>query len=115
MRQLEKIEIAALGQTLNDLCPTLFGNGEYDVNISQENNKLIMEIKEKDYQGQFEEYLKTLDDDIFIAACEYYTHATGQDLAKIKDITPELINKFKNVVRKVVAQKISKLQSKYGV
>lgn len=115
MRQLEKIEIAALGQTLSELCPTLFGNGEYDVNISQKDNKLAIEIKEKDYQGQFEEYLKTLDDEIFIAACEYYTHVTGQDLSKIKDITPELISKFKSVVKKVVTQKISKLQSKYGV
>lgn len=114
MRKLTAIELGALNQTLSELGPALFDGGEYDVNVKQENNKLIIEIAEKDYQGQFEDYLKTLDDDIFTAACEYYTHTTGQDLSKIKVITPELIAKFKQTVKAVVRNKISKLQSKYG-
>lgn len=114
MRTLTKLEIDALGQTLSEVGPAVFGDGEYSVAIRQENNKLIIEIAEKDYQGQFEEYLKTLDDDIFTAACEYYTHSTGQDLSKIKVITPELIAKFKQVVKAVVRDRISKLQKKYG-
>lgn len=99
---------------MSEIGPALFDEGDYNVEVKQENNKLIIEIAEKDYQGQFEEYLKTLDDDIFTAACEYYTHVTGQDLSKIKTITPELITKFKSVVRKVVNDKISKLKTKYG-
>lgn len=114
MRTLTNVELGALTQTLSELGPALFDGGEYNVSIKQENNKLIIEIAEKDYQGQFEEYLKTLDDDIFTAACEYYTHSTGQDLSKIKVITPELIAKFKQVVKAVVRDRISKLQKKYG-
>ena len=114
MRKLTDIEIAALTQTLSEIGPVLFGESDCLVTTKQENNKLIIEITEKDYQGQFEEYLKTLDDDIFTAACEYYTHVTGQDLSKIKTITPELITKFKSVVRKVVNNKIQNLKTKYG-
>lgn len=114
MRTLNNIEIAALNETLSELGPALFGDGSYEINVEQSNNKLTITISERDYQAQFEEYLKTLDDDIFTAACEYYTHVTGQDLSKIKTITPELITKFKSVVKKVVNDKISKLKTKYG-
>ena len=114
MRTLNTIETGALIQTLSELGPALFGDGEYNVNIKQENNKLIIEIAERDYQGQFEEYLKTLDDEIFTAACEYYTNVTGQDLSKINKITPEIIKKFKEVVKIVVRRKIQSLSEKYG-
>ena len=114
MKQLTKQELVELNEALKEFSPSLLGFGNYIVTASQENNKLIITIEEKDYQKEFEDYLKTLDDDIFTAACEYYTHTTGQDLSKIKVITPELIAKFKQAVKAVVRNKISKLQSKYG-
>lgn len=114
MKTLTNIELNALNEVLSELGPALYGSNNFDVKVEQTNNKLIITISEKDYQAQFEEYLKTLDDDIFTSACEYYTHVTGQDLSKIKEINPALINKFKEVVRIVVNKKIQNLRSKYG-
>lgn len=114
MRTLNNIEMDALRQAMSDLGPELFGSNGYEVKIEQTNNRLVITLSEKDYQGQFEEYLKTLDDEIFTSACEYYTHVTGEDLSKIKKITPELIAKFKEVVKTVVRNKINNLRTKYG-
>ena len=112
MKNLTKQELQALIEILSPLGPVFFD--DYDISINQGKNKVTIEITEKDYKGQFEEYLKTLDDDVFIAACEYYKNNTGQDLSKIKDITPEIIGKFKQIVKIVVRERIYKLQQKYG-
>ena len=114
MRTLNNVELNALREAMSDLGPELFGSNSYEVSIEQANNKLTITLSEKDYQGQFEEYLRTLDDEIFTAACEYYTHVTGENLSKIKTITPELIAKFKEVVKIVVRKKIKGLVDKYG-
>ena len=40
---------------------------------------------------------------------------TGQDLSKIKTITPKLINDFKRIVSDVVLNKINAMRTKYGL
>jgi hypothetical protein len=115
MKQLTKQELVELNEALKEFSPSLLGFGNYIVTASQENNKLIITIEEKDYQKEFEDYLKTLDDDIFVEACAQYTKKTGQDLSKIKEITPQLINNFKTIVKIVAKMKVDAIREKYSI
>lgn len=115
MKQLTKQELVELNEALKEFSPSLLGFGNYIVTASQENNKLIITIEEKDYQKEFEDYLKTLDDDIFVEACAQYTKKTGQDLSKIKGITPQLINNFKTIVKIVAKMKVDAIREKYSI
>lgn len=115
MKQLTKQELVELNEALKEFSPSLLGFGHYIVTASQENNKLIITIEEKDYQQEFEDYLKTLDDDIFVEACAQYTKKTGQDLSKIKEITPQLINNFKTIVKIVAKMKVDAIREKYAI
>lgn len=115
MKQLTKQELVELNEALKEFSPSLLGFGHYIVTASQENNKLIITIEEKDYQKEFEDYLKTLDDDIFVEACAQYTKKTGQDLSKIKEITPQLINNFKTIVKIVAKMKVDVIREKYAI
>ena len=80
MKKLTNQELFELNEALKEISPSLLGNGQYIVTINQDNNALTITIKEKDYQKDFEDYLKTLDDDIFVESCTQYTKRTGQDL-----------------------------------
>ena len=115
MKQLTKQELVELNEALKEFSPSLLGFGHYIVTASQENNKLIITIEEKDYQQEFEDYLKTLDDDIFMEACAQYTKKTGQELSKIRDITPQLINNFKTIVKIVAKMKVDAIREKYSI
>ena len=113
MKKLTNQELFELNEALEEFSPSLLGKGQYTVSVSQENNALIITIKERDYQKDFEDYLKTLDDDIFVEACTQYTKRTGQDLSKLKEITPQIISNFKSIVRLVAQDKILSLQRRY--
>lgn len=115
MRQLTKQELAELNDALKEFSPSLLGFGNYLVTASQENNKLIITIEEQDFTKDFEEYLKTLDDDIFMEACTQYTKKTGQELSKIRNITPQLINNFKTIVKMVAQMKVNAIKEKYSI
>lgn len=114
MRNLSEQEMKELNEALKEFSPSLFGLGQYKVTAAQENNKLIITIEEEDFAKQFEDYLRTLDDDIFVEACAQYTKRTGQDLSKIKNVTPQLIKNFKNIVRLVAQMKVDAIREKYG-
>ena len=113
MKQLTKQELIELNEALKEFSPSLLGSGHYSVTLAQENNKLIITIEEEDYRKDFEEYLKTLDDDIFVEACAQYMKRTGQDLHTIKEITPQLIDTFKGVVKIVAQMKVEAIMDKY--
>ena len=113
MKILTNQELFELNEALKELSPSLFGGNSYSVKASQENNKLTIVIEEDDYSKDFEDYLKTLDDDIFVEACAQYVKKTGQDLSKIKVITPQIINNFKSIVRLVAQSKIETIRNKY--
>lgn len=115
MKKLTEQELFELNEALKELSPSIFGMGNYKVTASQENNKLIVVIEEKDYQEEFENYLKTIDDDIFIEACAQYTKRTGQELSKLKNITPQIISNFKAIVRLVASMKMDAIREKYGL
>lgn len=115
MKLLNPQKLNELQEALKEVCPSLFGGDNYKVSASQENNKLTIIIEEEDYRTDFENYLKTLDDDIFVEACAQYEKRTGQSLSKIKDITPQLINNFKSLVRLVAQMKVDALADKYGL
>lgn len=115
MKKLTEKELNQLNFVLSEVGVALMGRDSYDIKTVQEDNKIIITITEKDYQPEFEAYLKTLDDDIFIEACESYMRLTGQDLSKIKTITPKLIKDFKRIVSDVVLNKINAMRTKYGL
>lgn len=115
MRKLNDLELKELNEVLSEVGPALFGTGKYNITVTQNNDKLIITIEEEDYKKEFEEYLKTLDDDIFVEACTQYTKKTGQDLSKIKDITPQIINNFKTIVKLTAQMKINAIKDKYFV
>lgn len=113
MKQLTKQELVELNEALKEFSPSLLGFGNYIVTASQENNKLIITVEEQDFAKDFEEYLKTLDDDIFMEACAQYTKKTGQELSKIRNITPQLVDNFKTIVRMAALSKINAIREKY--
>lgn len=113
MRKLTEQELKELNVVLSEIGNALFGSGEYNVSVTQENNKIIVSIEEKDYQKEFEDYLRTLDDDIFVEACAQYIKRTGQDLSKIKNITPQIISTFKSIVKVVAKMKMDAIKEKY--
>lgn len=115
MKQLTKQELVELNEALKEFSPSLLGFGNYTVTASQENNKLIITIEEQDFAKEFEDYLKTLDDDIFMEACAQYTKKTGQELSKIRNITPQLINNFKTIVKIVAKMKVDAIREKYSI
>lgn len=115
MKLLTNSEMYELNEALKELSPSLLGGENYTVKVSQENNKLTIVIEEEDYQKDFEDYLKTLDDDIFVEACNQYTKRTGQDLSKIKNITPQLIKNFKSLVKVVAQMKVDAIKDKYAL
>lgn len=113
MKILNKVELDALRSAMSSLCPELFGSSNYEIKIEQTNDKLLITFSE--CKGQFEDYLKTLDDDIFVEACAQYAKRTGQDLSKVKEITPQLINNFKAIVKLVARMKMDSIKEKYGL
>lgn len=114
MRLLSEQELKELNSVLSEFGPVLFGTTDLNFNVEQANNKLVISISEKDYQREFEEYLKTLDDDIFVEACAQYMKRTGQDLSKVEEITPKLIADFKAVIKLTAQSKIEAIREKYG-
>jgi hypothetical protein len=46
-------------------------------------------------------------------ACAQYTKKTGQELSKIRNITPQLIDNFKTIVKIVALSKIDAIREKY--
>ena len=115
MRKLNETELKELNDALKEFSPSLLGLGHYNVTAAQENNKLIITIEEEDIAKQFEDYLRTLDDDIFIEACAQYKKRTGQDLSKSKNITPQLISNFKSNVKITAQMKIDAIRDKYFI
>lgn len=72
----------------------------------EDENKIVMTIEfEEDKDKEFKEYIDSLDEDIFVEACEQFEELTGQHLSD--EVEPEL---FKKVVNRVVEDRIEKLK-----
>ena len=99
---------------LKEFLGILSQNNNYKAELEQNDDAVIIKITDKDWGKELKEYLNTLDDDVFIAACELYTKAYNEDLSKIKKITPDIIARFKKTVKVVVNEKIQNLRKKYG-
>lgn len=73
------------------------------INKGENENKITLIVEYK--EDEFHKYIDSLDEDIFVEACEKFEDLTGQHLSD--DVDAEL---FKEVVRNVVAQRISNLK-----
>jgi hypothetical protein len=73
------------------------------INKGENENKITLTVEY--IEDEFRKYIDSLDEDIFIEACEKFEDLTGQHLSD--DVDTDL---FKEVVRNVIAQRIDNLK-----
>lgn len=94
---------------------------DYEITTIKKGNLVTYSIKYHNPADAFEKYVKSLDDDIFVKACEMYEKLTGQSLnnldklIKSNKLTDNDIKSFKNVVEEVVLDDINHKLDKYNL
>ena len=94
---------------------------DYEITTIKKGNLVTYSIKYYNPADAFEKYVKSLDDDIFVKACEMYEKLTGQSLnnldklIKSNKLTDNDIKSFKNVVDEVVLDDINHKLDKYNL
>ena len=94
---------------------------DYEITTIKKGNLVTYSIKYHNPTDEFEKYVKSLDDDIFVKACEMYEKLTGQSLnnldklIKSNKLTDNDIKSFKNVVDEVVLDDINHKLNKYNL
>ena len=94
---------------------------DYEITTIKKRNLVTYSIKYHNPADAFEKYVKSLDDDIFVKACEMYEKLTGQSLnnldklIKSNKLTDNDIKSFKNVVDEVVLDDINHKLDKYNL
>lgn len=94
---------------------------DYEITTIKKGNLVTYSIKYHNPADAFEKYVKSLDDDIFVKACEMYEELTGQSLnnldklIKNNKLTDNDIKSFKNVVDEVVLDDINHKLNKYNL
>lgn len=80
----------------------------YEITYIKRGDLLTIGIKQDNPVERFQEYIDSLDDDIFDKVCNEYEGYTGQSLndlsikMKNKSLTEDEINQYKDLVRLVV-------------
>ena len=94
---------------------------DYEITTIKKGNLVTYSIKYHNPTDEFEKYVKSIDDDIFVKACEMYEKLTGQSLnnldklIKSNKLTDNDIKSFKNVVDEVVLDDINHKLNKYNL
>lgn len=94
---------------------------DYEITTIKKGNLVTYSIKYHNPADAFEKYVNSLDDDIFVKACEMYEKLTGQSLnnldklIKSNKLTDNDIKSFKNVVDEVVLDDINHKLDKYNL
>ena len=94
---------------------------DYEITTIKKGNLVTYSIKYHNPTDEFEKYVKSLDDDIFVKASEMYEKLTGQSLnnldklIKSNKLTDNDIKSFKNVVDEVVLDDINHKLNKYNL
>lgn len=78
------------------------------LSVNKEDNKIILTV-EYVQEDKFEKWVKSLDQDVFIEACERFQEFTGNKLTDEVDH-----NVFKEVVNTIIKEKICTLQKQLG-
>lgn len=86
-------------------------NAELDKNENDELKIVIKYNREKSLRDKFEEWCDTVDDDIFVEACEKFEELTGKSLAEAEE--EQLYDMFQSVVKEVVKNRIQDLSKRY--
>lgn len=86
-------------------------DAKLDKNEEDELTIVIKYKREESLRKKFEEWCNTVDDDIFIEACERFKDITGYTLEEAEE--EELYDDFHAVVKEVVKSKIESLSKKY--
>lgn len=100
---------------------TIKNYSDYEVTTIKKGNLVTFSVKYHNPADRFSEYVKSIDDDIFVKACESYEKLTGQSLnnldqlIKKNKLTDNDIKSFKNVVDNVVLDDINHKLTKYNL
>lgn len=86
-------------------------NISYVIDATKEGDTLniTISLQEDTRKEEFENWCKSIDDDIFVETCEKFEELTGKTLHEIAE--EELYDEFKTVVKELVKSKIESLQS----
>ena len=83
----------------------LEADGDIKVTLSADNSKFVFEISgtiRDNKQKAFEEWCDTLDEDLFVEACEVFEERAGYPLSELKDHYQDFINVVKDIVREKI-------------
>lgn len=91
----------------------------YEITYIKRGDLLTIGIKQDNPVDRFQEYIDSLDDDIFDKVCNEYEGYTGQSLndlsikMKNKSLTEDEINQYKDLVKLIVLDDINEKLNKY--
>lgn len=80
-----------------------------DANREGDTLNITISLQEDTRKEDFRNWCETINDDIFVEACERFEDLTGKTLHEAAE--EELYDEFKTVVKEVVKSKIENLQS----
>ena len=78
-----------------------------NISLVKEDNDITLKLSYK--EDEFENYINSLDQDIFVEACEKFEDLTGEHLDNDVDH-----DTFKSVVNQVISSKIEELKKQLG-
>lgn len=91
----------------------------YEITYIKRGDLLTIGIKQDNPVDRFQEYIDSLDDEIFDKVCNEYEEYTGQSLndlsikMKNNSLTEDEINQYKDLVRLIVLDDIHEKLNKY--
>jgi hypothetical protein len=91
------------GEDVQEETEVNINGNELKLFLKKEGNDIILRLSLQ--EDEFKKFVNSLDEDIFIEACERYKEITGADLSDNVDE-----DSFKAVVNQVIKGKISRLQ-----
>jgi len=107
-KELIKAVIALLKLNLEEHTSVNDNGTEYSVDLIVKDNKLDLHIEKR--EDEFENWVKTLDDELFQNALEKTVEAFDVDTVSEIEDKEELKNVFKNMVSKIATERIEQLK-----
>lgn len=103
--------------TVEEQRELIYDGHHFDASLEKtEDDTLTITIKynkEESAKDKFEKWCESIDDDIFVEACEKFEELTGKSLNEADE--SKLYHLFQTVVQQVVSAKIDKLKKLYNL
>lgn len=109
---LEKLIPVFEQESVSEETELVYDGHHFDAELDKnEDDKLVIIIRynrEESLRSKFEEWCDTLDDELFLEACEKFEEITGTALKDVND--EDSYSDFQKVVKEIVKNKIENLQ-----